>query len=161
MLIKRTTLAEVEVFARSMAMLRKLNHRSGTKPMLKQQTLALAFLSLLMPPIYAKQAISESLLDCAALFTMSTRAFPERQTAKTAALKNAANLLTAKAHERAATEGRSNIKQYVAKLLRKKQNKWDARGVGFIFSDEFGEWASYCRSLSKHLGLNIKPVRNE
>ena len=109
--------------------------------------------------VHAKQPISESLIDCAALFTISTRAFPERESAKSRALRNAALKLADAANERAASEGRVKPDEYVRNLLREKQTKWDGRGVDFIFSEEFRDWASYCRSLSKHLGLSLKPPK--
>ena len=125
--------------------------------MSRYKTIIALLAILLFSRVEAKQPISESLVDCAALFTISTRAFPERQTAKARALNNAATTLTRAAQTRAATEEQSDPQGYVDKLLREKRAKWDARGVNFIFSEEFREWASYCRSLSKHLGISLKP----
>ena len=106
--------------------------------------------------VSAKQPISESLVDCATIFSMTTRAFPERNTAKSAALKSAEKTLLAEAENKARAEGNANAPMYVAALANKKQQKWDARGVNFIFSDEFRDWTSYCRSLSKHLGIELQ-----
>ena len=107
-------------------------------------------------PAHAKQAISESLVDCAAIYTMSTRAFPERHTAKTAALKHANKTLTASAQERAILEGRLQADKFIEVLTREKQQKWDAKGVQFIFSEEFKGSTAYCRSLAKHLNIRLK-----
>lgn len=113
-------------------------------------------LTIFLPNANAKQPISESLVDCAAIFSISTRAFPERKTEKTIALKEAEKRLTRAARDRAVSEGRSQPDKYIKSLTLEKQQKWDDKGTQFLFSEEFRDWAAYCRSLSKRLNIRLK-----
>lgn len=107
--------------------------------------------------VFAKQPLSESLVDCATIFSMTTRAFPEHQTEKTAALRSAERVLLQEAGNKARAENRPTPQKYITRLVIEKQ-KWDARGIQFIFTDEFRDWASYCGSLSKHFGVDLKDI---
>lgn len=108
--------------------------------------------------VFAKQPLSESLVDCATIFSITTRAYPERQTKKSIALSSAERVLLQAAENRARAENRPLAQSYIAKLVIEKQTHWDARGVDFIFTDEFRDWASYCRALSNELGIDLKGI---
>ncbi len=104
----------------------------------------------------AGQPISESLVDCAALFTISNRAFPERSDAgKGRVLEQFRETLLAAAELRARSEGRKDPSGYVCELEAEKDALWDARGAFFVFSEEYRDWARYCRALSDHLGIAL------
>ncbi|WP_135503345.1 hypothetical protein [Roseovarius aestuariivivens] len=108
-------------------------------------------------PVNAGQPISESLMDCAALYTMSNRLVPARPlTRKGEKLEQAAAVLQAAAERQAIIEGQANPRDYVARLCPQKQAHWDKRGAMIVFSEEFREWMTYCRSLSRHLDLRLQ-----
>ncbi|MDV7142449.1 hypothetical protein R3X27_07110 [Tropicimonas sp. TH_r6] len=104
----------------------------------------------------AGQPFSESLVDCAALFTISNRAYPERRHAgKGLALEQLGETFLAAAEARARAEGRTDPTGYICDLEAEKTAAWDSRGAFFVFSEEFRDWTSYCRSLSDHLGISL------
>lgn len=107
-------------------------------------------------PGLAQQPYSESLVDCASLYTISNRAFPERATSeKGAKLQEMERVLLWAAIEQAQKEGHADALSHVNDLSARKAAHWDSKGLRFIFSDEFRDWMSYCRKFTAHLGIDL------
>ena len=120
------------------------------------RNLCILLAAVLSTPAAASQPISESLVECAALYDMSNRAFPERrETPDGERLENARAELLDAALGRAQEEGRSDAQGYVAELLPLKEAGWDAKGVQYVFTQDFRDWMGYCRSVSEHLGVDL------
>ncbi|MRU14186.1 hypothetical protein FDP25_01965 [Roseovarius sp. A21] len=113
-------------------------------------------MTLSATPLQAGQPISESLVDCAMLFTITNRAEPERANhGKGYALDRAKDKLLVAAQARAHQEGRGNAERYVSDLASAKAEKWDAKGMRYIMTQDYRDWIGYCASLIDHLGLEL------
>lgn len=107
-------------------------------------------------PVAAQQPYSESLVDCAAIFTTTNRRFPERaEGEKGRRLQAVGDKLIVAALDQAKKEGVSDPGAHVNELYAAKSAKWDDRSLMFIFSEEFRDWASYCRKFTAHLGIDL------
>ncbi|WP_425039057.1 hypothetical protein [Primorskyibacter sp. S187A] len=106
-------------------------------------------------PVAASQPISESLVQCAQLFDLSNR-----QSGKAAmnekghTLKALAESYMQAAETQAQTEGQGDPAAYVAAMAKRKAQLWDGKGRLYVFSEEFRDWARYCRKLGRHIGVN-------
>lgn len=106
----------------------------------------------------AGQPVSESFVECAQLFDLSNRADRSRRdTEKGAALQYAAKQMMSRAHAEASAEGRQNIDVYLEETARDKACKWDEQGPLYVMTQDFRDWAAYCRSLARSRGLRLKP----
>ncbi|MEL7214012.1 MAG: hypothetical protein AAGK92_15210 [Pseudomonadota bacterium] len=108
----------------------------------------------------AGQPYSESLMDCAALMDMSNRMNSERANhGNGLVLSRIAEALEKAAYNQSLDEGRDNPGAYLEQLKSDKVTHWDAKGVSFVFSDEFKDWMAYCRKFSAHLGIDFNDFR--
>jgi hypothetical protein len=106
----------------------------------------------------AAQPISESFVECAQLFDLSNRAHPSRRdTENGAMLRYAAEQMMSGAHAEAETEGRKNIPAYLEQMAQDKACKWDEKGGLYVMTQDFRDWAAYCRSLAQSRGISLKP----
>lgn len=124
-----------------------------------REILALSMIAGLASPgaAHAGQPISESLVDCATLVTLSNRAFPDRlNTSKGRALDRAGRRLLDAARDQARAEGRADVRAHVAALAIAKAETWDAKGTAYVFTQDFRDWMSYCRSLSNHMDIALR-----
>lgn len=114
-------------------------------------------LALMLPvPALAGQPISESLVQCAQLFDISNRLFPEnRNSEKGQALAALSDRFVAAAKDEAYREGRRDAPRYVRVQSMAKAALWDAKGPRFVMTDEFREWAQYCRALGESRGISF------
>ncbi|MEX0309064.1 MAG: hypothetical protein AB3N17_02345 [Tateyamaria sp.] len=107
--------------------------------------------------VSAGQPVSESLVQCAQLFDTSNRLHPSYRTSgngqKLAAL--AERFMDAAARE-AKREGQSSVRPYLRSHASQKAAYWDAKGEGYLFTDNFQEWARYCRTLGQNRGVYRK-----
>lgn len=110
-------------------------------------------------PATAGQPISESLVECAALFESSNRWFPDRRTtAKGRSLRAASGALLDEAAVAAREEGRREIDAYLARTLAAKQASWDGKGMLHLLTEDGREWFKYCGSLARHRGLDLQAI---
>ena len=107
--------------------------------------------------VSAGQPVSESLVQCAQLFDTSNRMHPGHRTSgngqKLAALST--RFMDAAARE-AKREGRASVRPYLRSHAAKKAAYWDAKGEAYVFTDDFQDWAKYCRRLGKDRGVYRK-----
>ena len=121
---------------------------------------ALAIFGLNPHSTEAAQAYSESLMDCAVLYDTSNRIDPARANhGKGLALSRIAEALEKVAYDQALIERQDNPVAYLARLKSDKISHWDAKGITYIFSDEFKDWMTYCRKFAGHLGIDFKDLR--
>ncbi len=108
----------------------------------------------------AGQPYSESLLDCAVLMDTSNRLDPEKADhGKGLILSRIAAALEKAAYDEALGEGHADPDAYLSRLRSDKISHWDAKGIRFVFSDEFKDWMAYCRKFSAHLGIDFQDFR--
>lgn len=113
-------------------------------------------MALAATPLRAGQPISESLIDCAMLFTITNRAEPDRANhGKGYALDRAKDEMLIAAQARARQEGRDDAARYVADLATAKADKWDAKGMRYVLTQDYRDWMGYCASLIDHLDLEL------
>ncbi|PTX56681.1 hypothetical protein C8N43_1343 [Litoreibacter ponti] len=111
-----------------------------------KRTLALAIFAT--TPAYAGQPIYVSMAECAGIMRALTDQMetpgPRRERLVQAALN-----WDAAAHAEAG--------QDVSALIDQKATQWRDKGATVVFTEDFKDWAKYCRSLAKHKGLKIDP----
>ncbi|RKF16961.1 hypothetical protein D6850_05390 [Roseovarius spongiae] len=106
----------------------------------------------------ASQPISESFVQCAQLYDLSNRYDPSRRsTEKGAMLEQAAAKFMTGAQSEARKEGRSDVSEYLAHMAETKAADWDAKGRSYVFTQDFRDWMSYCRSLARSRGIKLRP----
>ena len=111
---------------------------------------ALAALAL-APAGQAGQTISKNMVECAALMDVASLhvSDPERL----AELNRAATVWALSAAEQAKREGGLAGDLSLAFTARKRA--WLEAGAGFAFSQEFRDWASYCRALAMRYDVDV------
>ncbi len=122
------------------------------------KALSLCLVASLAGTAHAGQPISESMVDCAAIFSASNRWFPEKAGGeKGLALAHAANRFLEAAMHEATAERRDDPAGFVADLLPQKEAAWDEKGMTFPFTQEFRDWADYCRALARDRKIDLTP----
>lgn len=99
-------------------------------------------------PLSAGQPISESMVQCGALYSVAAGWVDQDGTRDK--LMDAAEAWAVSAEARAATEGRSDPAGYVESLWPVKCSAWSAKHRAYVFTGDFRDWMSYCRALAKH-----------
>ncbi|MGC9417596.1 MAG: hypothetical protein ACP5EN_01365 [Rhodovulum sp.] len=126
-------------------------HRSGLIPNLMLIACAIA-----APATAGQRAISESLVDCAALVTIPARAFPEHAAAAgEAGLSSVARAFLDGAKSCAAAEGQGAPEAHIAALFSRKSAFWDTHGMRFTVTEDFRDWMVYCRDLAGRHGVEL------
>lgn len=54
-------------------------------------------------------------------------------------------------------EGIGDAAAHVHQIKQATYAEWEGRGKAMVFSEDFKDWASYCRSFGDHLGLQLRP----
>lgn len=52
-------------------------------------------------------------------------------------------------------EGRAVAGDEMWTRIDAKTARWEGGGAGFVFSQEFRDWAGYCRKLASHTGVHL------
>jgi hypothetical protein len=109
----------------------------------------IVILSLFAAPVHAGQPIYVSMAECAGIFdALISQISPSpRRTRVEGAQENWAQAAHAEA-------GRD-----VSALISEKSAHWLAKGPSVVYTEEFDDWAKYCRSLAKHKKLVIVPKK--
>lgn len=115
----------------------------------------LVLLLIALPGLVTAQPYSESMTDCAALYQNMAQTVPSEQ--ESYRLMYAANKWAEAAVVQAKTEGRSVTQDAAWAEIDGKTDAWEAKGKLFFFSQEFRDWAAYCRKFAKHTGVAIEP----
>ncbi|MEM9709393.1 MAG: hypothetical protein AAF871_11440 [Pseudomonadota bacterium] len=107
-------------------------------------------------PAQASQPISESLTECAAIYQMSAEILMERRPDVLPDLLASRDAFRAEATALASKEGHRDAKSHVAGIYRTKVEKWNpAHPVRVMMSEDYKDWAKYCRALGKNRGLAV------
>ncbi|WP_298913376.1 hypothetical protein [uncultured Roseobacter sp.] len=106
-------------------------------------------------PAHAGQPISESMIQCGALYTVASDRVSTFDRARR--LHAAAQVWADAALAQAENERRSDTEGYVSHLWGEKCAQWSDKGALYFFSEDFRDWTSYCRALARSRGLHIDP----
>ncbi|QJF50631.1 hypothetical protein [Roseobacter ponti] len=115
--------------------------------MIRMSCLAVVALSA-AAPLSAGQPLSESMVQCGALYTVAAGWVDRDGTREK--LLDAAEAWAVSAEARAATEGRSDPAGYVDAMWPVKCSAWSQKHRAYVFTGDFRDWMSYCRALAKH-----------
>ena len=102
-------------------------------------------------PALAQQPYSQSMAECAGLFAFALDHVnrPDR----VSRLEAAVDTWMTAAENQADAEGRENPETYVADAMQAKYADWSGRGQLAVLSQEFRDWADYCRSFGRAQGI--------
>ncbi|WP_375228288.1 hypothetical protein [Roseobacter sp. S98] len=106
-------------------------------------------------PVQGGQPISESMVQCGALYAVAAEWVSEGEAQQR--LIRMAGVWEDAAYTRAHGEGRAVAGAWVAETWRGKCNYWADKGALYVFTQDFRDWTSYCRALARHEGLDIDP----
>ncbi|QPZ92176.1 hypothetical protein [Thioclava electrotropha] len=109
------------------------------------------FFLVAVPGLSVAQPLSQSMAQCSGLFhgvgtMMSDPARAEK-------LDRAGMIWRGAAIKQAEAEGRADAAIWVAGHQRESFDDWRGRGKMAAFSQDFRDWASYCRKLGKAKGI--------
>lgn len=104
--------------------------------------------ALAAAPAQAVQPIYVSMAECAGLMQALTDQIETRSPRRDRLVGAAENWARA-AHAEAGHD--------VSALIAQKASHWRDRGLAVVFTEEFKDWAGYCRSLARHKGLKFDP----
>ena len=117
-------------------------------------TLAVSVL-LTAPAGNAGQPISESMVQCSALYSVAGSWVENAE--KAARLYSLSDAWVAASEARAAAEGISLSQDRVNALWTHKCAEWSSKGRLYVFSQDFRDWMSYCKALGREVGLPARP----
>lgn len=112
-------------------------------------------MTVITPCAAVSQPYSASMTDCASLYQNMAQIVPSDQDAYR--MMYAANQWAEAAVVQAKTEGRATTHEATWQEIDSKTEDWQAKGKMFFFSEEFRDWAAYCRKFAKHTGVAIEP----
>jgi len=114
------------------------------------------FCFLCATPITAiAQPYSESMMECAALSQNLAQRIDDDGEAFF--MMTATNQWAKAALVQAEKEGRDLDDTALWVLIDAKTAVWKEKGWVFFLSQEFRDWASYCRKFAKHVGVDMNP----
>ncbi|TCO70566.1 hypothetical protein [Rhodovulum euryhalinum] len=117
--------------------------------------LALSACAAALPAGAGPRAVSESLVDCAALVTIPVRAQPAHAAARPGAgVPAVAQSFLRGAVASAAAEGHAAPSDHIAALFERKAALWDGYGMGFTVTEDFRAWMVFCRGLADRQGID-------
>lgn len=112
-------------------------------------------LTVCAPGAAMSQPFSQSMTDCAALYQAISQMIRSEQDAYR--LMYSVNKWADAAVVQAKAEGKSTDFETTWAEIEQKTTKWEERGKTFYFTQEFRDWAAYCRKFAKHAGVEIDP----
>lgn len=113
----------------------------------------IAIVATTMPGWAFAQPFSESMMDCAALYQNAAQWVQTDE--KADKLIYAANQWADAALVQTNAEGKPISKDALWSNIDAKTDAWEARGAVFVFSQDFRDWAAYCRAFAKDRGITI------
>lgn len=115
---------------------------------------ALTFFALFAIPLPVQaQPYSTSMAQCAGLYDALTRLMTSVE--KQESLAVAASRYLGSARAQAMREGRSDAEKAVEATYSSTRDEWIAKGARIVFSQEFHDWAAYCRSFAQDQGIDL------
>ena len=104
-----------------------------------------------LPGLAGAQPYSESMADCAAFYQNAAQWIRSDEKAET--LLEATRAWHAAALNQAQREGRPLNEDALWDRIDGKTTDLEARGSMFLMSEEFRDWAGYCRKFGKSQGI--------
>lgn len=114
---------------------------------------SLTALFIALPGLAAAQPYSESMADCAAFYQNAAQWMRSDEKAET--LLEATRVWHAAALDQAQREGRPLSADALWDRIDGKTADLEARGSMFLMSEDFRDWASYCRKFGKSQGIPV------
>lgn len=108
-----------------------------------------------IPLAAAAHPYSASMTDCASLYQNMARIVRSEQDAYR--MMYSVNMWAEAVVVRAKAEGRTTTFETTWKEIDEKTDAWQAKGKLFFFSEEFRDWATFCRKFAKHMDIAIDP----
>jgi len=108
-----------------------------------------------IPLAATAQPYSASMTDCASLYQNMAQIVRSEQDAYR--MMYSVNMWAEAAVVQAKAEGRTTTFEATWEEIDQKTEAWQAKGKLFFFSEEFRDWAAYCRKFAKHTGVAIDP----
>ncbi|MEP5727897.1 MAG: hypothetical protein ABJL67_00845 [Sulfitobacter sp.] len=110
---------------------------------------------LIFPTAANTQPFSESMAECAALYQNAAQWVNTDESADK--LMFAAISWADAALIEAQSEGPSATSDAIWQLIDRKTTRWEAKGEGVFFSQDFRDWTQYCRKFAKERGMEVTP----
>lgn len=114
---------------------------------------AALFVLLAASPAHA-QPYSASMADCAALYQNGAQWV--RSDENSARFMRAANAWADAAIARARAEGVRNPRTAMWTRIDAKTGEWERKGAAAFMSQDFRDWAAYCRKFAKARGIKVE-----
>ncbi len=111
-------------------------------------------IAVLAPSLAVAQPFSESMADCAALNQNAAQWVSTDE--KADKLIYAANQWAEASLKQAKVEGRELTRDSLWTLIDQKTVAWEDRGAAFFLSQDFRDWAAYCRAFAKDRGVQVR-----
>ncbi|NNE51227.1 MAG: hypothetical protein HKN30_02370 [Sulfitobacter sp.] len=108
---------------------------------------------LVLPVPLSAQPYSESMADCASFYQNAAQWV--RTDEKAEEIMHAVRAWYEAALDQAQAEGRSISADAMWDKIDARTGDWEAKGVYFSFTEEFRDWASYCRKFARHNGIQL------
>lgn len=102
----------------------------------------------------ASQPISESMVQCAALY--GTASDWVQGDSHSARLQRAAGAFVIAAQAQAVQEGKSNPSEYVEDMWGYKNATWGVKGKAYVFTQDFRDWTGYCKALARDRDIALQ-----
>lgn len=106
-----------------------------------------------MPTAAGTQPFSESMADCASLYQNAAQWVKTDESADK--MMYAAIQWADAAVVQSKAEGNAVSSDAIWQRIDGKTEKWEAKGGRVFFSQEFRDWAQYCRKFAKDRGVRI------
>lgn len=119
---------------------------------MKNKAFCIMFLATI-PAAATAQPASTSMAQCAGVYDSMTRLMPsiDRQEA----LARAASQYLRAARTQAAREGIAQPEKTTDATYRETRDTWERKGARVVFSQEFRDWTTYCRSFAENRGIEL------
>lgn len=106
---------------------------------------------ILAVPAQARQGVSESMAECGAL--MDVTVLHTRSPDRKKRIERAAQVWAEAAGKQADIEGW--IAGDLTTAYSEKRNEWASLGPAFMHTQEYRDWASYCRALALRYKVDV------
>ena len=107
---------------------------------------------LSMPAHGSAQPFSDSMADCAAFYQNTAQYVSDDKVER---VMQAARQWADAAIEQRQAEGKSATWDSIWVEIDAQADVWHAQGAKFIMTQEFRDWAAYCRAFAKDRGIDL------
>ncbi|MGC1504120.1 MAG: hypothetical protein WA782_08245 [Sulfitobacter sp.] len=110
---------------------------------------------LMAPSSAGAQPYSESMIDCASVYQNAAQWVRTDESADK--MMFAAIQWADAAVAQSYSEGNPVTSDAIWQKIDGKTEKWEAKGSAVFFSQDFRDWARYCRKFAKDRGVSVSP----